>query len=149
MSHTQKSDTARSKRVAPLGFVAGALVGIGLSCVGAVVWDTLGNLEATSRKSDLRILWLSLVQYGEQNGHYPETLDQVLRETGLDDGRVKEEELIYPAAGKPYDEAAKHMVVFYERAARRYGFIRGRYLHFQNYWCFCLTPGSGIGVEED
>ena len=149
MSLARAPGTSRSKWVTPLLFVAGVLVGISLICLAAWVWDTLGNLEAISRKSDLRILWLSLVQYGEQNGHYPEALDQVLRETGLDDGRVREEELIYPAAGKPYDKTAEHLVVFYELAARRYGFIRGRYLHFQNYWCFCLQPGSGIGVEED
>jgi hypothetical protein len=126
-------------------FVAGVLLGIGLSWIIASCVNTLSTADELHRMSDLRNVWWRLVAHAKENGRYPPDLGKVIHDLGFEK-LVDERELKYPAAGKEYNEDERYVVIFFERGSRRYGFYEARYMYLQDYEFCCGGRGSLLGL---
>ena len=139
MSAKQNSvsgDTSRLKVYTAVLFT-GFVVGVAVGVLGALVWDTLGEMERTTRLSSLKILREHLRRRAEREGRYPANLATIIEETGWDNS-LDAENLQYWAAGKPYDVHSGDLTVFFERRPCRYGFVVGRFEMRQDYHIFWL-----------
>ena len=124
------------------GFTLGVAVGV----LGALVWDTLGEMERTTRLSSLKILREHLRTRAERQGRYPANLAIIIEETGWDSD-LDTDNLQYWAAGKPYDADSGDLTVFFERRPRRYGFVVGRFELRQDYHIFWLGRHVSEGAS--
>ena len=102
------------------GFVVWCLVGS---------WSGHGRTRLVARTSNFIQIKMALDYYAQQNGHYPETLDEIagnpsLQEIGIDN-------LVYTASLKPYDAEAS-IQLLYEKEPRRYGFTVGFFDIYSN-----------------
>lgn len=136
---------ARKHWLSGMLFVAGVLLGIGMSWISASLVNALSTADKLSRMSDLRIICHQLVAQAKENGRYPPNLGKVIHDLGFED-QVDERELEYPAAGKEYNEDERYMVIFFERSSRRYGFYEARYMYLQDYEFCCGGRGSLLGL---
>jgi len=106
---------------------------IGLAVVtglGLFVWHALGQADRVSHESDLIFLRQALLTQAEREGKYPLDLRQAIHSCGQD-AYLNANDLIYVAAGRPYDPQGSQML-FYEWRATRYGLERGRYDFYQD-----------------
>jgi hypothetical protein len=125
-----------------IGFLIGMAVGI----LGLLVWNSLGAAQMASRQCTLQNLRAELERRAESEGRYPRDLRDVIEELGLGK-HVDADDLGYPAAGRAYDLREDDMVLFYERRARRYGFVVGRFEMRQSYFNFRLGVEGQVRRE--
>jgi len=107
-------------------------VGLGaLAGLGIFLWDSHGKAAKLSRAGRLVFLRHELLACAQREGKYPLDLQQVVRPGGLVEDLVDYRNVVYAAAGKPYDPQATQFL-FYELKAQRYGFEVGRFEFYQN-----------------